>query len=163
MGMDRQTERLGQALADGEARVPRRALDAFFPATVRVGDLALQPLTLAHYAALARLDCPLARGALRLSAHDTLMALYVCALPAAALSRALALPRGELVAEATDFGLRVPAAGIADAADALRRLIDAAFSTATGGGGEEGNPPPASAGRSRRPRRSARAAGAGST
>jgi hypothetical protein len=127
------------------AGAPQQVLDAVFPAEVRIGALALQPVSLLHYMALERIKSPLLQLGSTVQVRDVAAAVLVLSVPAKTLQSLFAGGDEGFHRRVDEFAMRVPAADILAAPSRLLSHLNAAFATAIpagSSGGREDDPLP---------------------
>ena len=107
---------------------PKAVLDAFFPETIRVGELALQPMTMAHALCLERLESPVLDRIQESTLEDAAKAVYVLTLPSDQAMAAVA-DRAAFDARFAEFCARIPIAEVKGVAEKLVQQLQAAFAT----------------------------------
>ncbi len=96
----------------------------------RIGELRLQPLTMAHYLAMKRFCKGFLAGTAARDDLELLRALLILSRPAGVMTELLALDADELDKRLPEFATTLPLASIGKLAEAISAHVAAAFGTA---------------------------------
>jgi hypothetical protein len=139
-----QIEAALEARDHANSGVPTPVLDAFFPVPVTVADLTLQPLTLATYMLLEKINSPLISGT-DIKVEDVLRGVLLLSLPLSA-ARKLVFDGASFDAAVWGLGEQVPARELKSVGEKIAAHIAASFAAIIpdlGGSGLGEHPSPA--------------------
>ena len=138
--------------ARDSTRTPREVLDAFAPAPLAVGEIALRPLTWADFILLEKFESPFAdssiAGGAEISQMDVALAVFILTRPVLAANDLFSEKgRAALEREALALASRVPVADLTALGLKLREAFARAFATVVEGQKKTApsTPPPATA------------------
>lgn len=125
--------------SDPASGTPRKVLDAFAPPVMRIGTVALRPMSMGHFLALERISSPVLADIREASTEDAARALFLLTLPGDE-AMTLAGDRAALDARLGPFASALPVAEIVPMAWKLAQHLKAAFETVVPGKEQDTGP-----------------------